>query len=271
MRRSKVCTWLAGLALVTSAAAAQAVELSFEATDNATVQAAGPRPGGNGKNFLNVQGSNNNNFASFGVADFNFGAGDPVGGTVLSLSNVTLELTQSNAAFSLAGPFSVYYTAALEVDIQPTNTALQYQSGFDGEDSVHADLLPLVLLGSGDYQVLANGTVDVVNLALTSGLETELIGAINAGTTWRLVITPDAPTTAATYAGFSSNMFAGPTLKFDAVLDGGTFAPGDFNQDGFVNGDDLTIWTAGFIPEGGATVATGDANGDGNVDGADFV
>ncbi|NOZ38622.1 MAG: hypothetical protein GXP24_00165 [Planctomycetes bacterium] len=43
--------------------------------------------------------------------------------------------------------------------------------------------------------------------------------------------------------------------------------PGDFNGDGAINGEDLTIWKNGF----GRPGANGDANGDGDVDGADFL
>ncbi|MBX3433244.1 MAG: hypothetical protein KF847_07975 [Pirellulales bacterium] len=41
----------------------------------------------------------------------------------------------------------------------------------------------------------------------------------------------------------------------------------DFNQDGVVDGDDLSLWQANF----GTTAAAGDANGDGAVDGGDFL
>jgi beta-glucanase (GH16 family) len=45
----------------------------------------------------------------------------------------------------------------------------------------------------------------------------------------------------------------------------------DFNLDGSVDGDDLTLWKAGVGADSGADRADGDANGDGAVDGADFL
>lgn len=45
----------------------------------------------------------------------------------------------------------------------------------------------------------------------------------------------------------------------------------DFNGDGFVNGDDLAIWRAGFGSATQTTNANGDADGNGTVDGADFL
>lgn len=50
---------------------------------------------------------------------------------------------------------------------------------------------------------------------------------------------------------------------------GGSFLAADFNQDGNVDGADLTAWKTNFGT--GTTKAQGDANGDSKVDGADFL
>jgi hypothetical protein len=50
-----------------------------------------------------------------------------------------------------------------------------------------------------------------------------------------------------------------------------TFAAADFNRDGFVDGDDLTVWRSNFGVVGTATTQTGDADGDLDVDGADYL
>jgi hypothetical protein len=47
--------------------------------------------------------------------------------------------------------------------------------------------------------------------------------------------------------------------------------PGDFDNDGDVDGGDFVIWQANFPKANSATRAMGDADGDGDVDGADFV
>jgi hypothetical protein len=46
---------------------------------------------------------------------------------------------------------------------------------------------------------------------------------------------------------------------------------GDFNADGFVNSEDLALWTAGYGASGAATHPQGDADHDLDVDGADFL
>jgi hypothetical protein len=221
LTRWKICALVAPVLSLALVASAQAVPVTFEATDNATVQAAGPRTGANGKNFFNLEGSvvGGASFASFGVADFNFATLAPLGGTVSSVSNVVLSLTESNSGFTAAGPFSVYLSTQTSVSIQPANTTLNYVSGQDGINSVDSDLTPLTLLGSGSTTSTGSGgsgTVDTVSLT-GSGLSA-LVSAINSGTTFRLVLTPDASSFAGTWAGFSNATFAGPTLAFDAVV-----------------------------------------------------
>jgi hypothetical protein len=50
-----------------------------------------------------------------------------------------------------------------------------------------------------------------------------------------------------------------------------SFAATDFNDDGFVDGDDLTTWQTNFGTPSGAAKSQGDADLDGDVDGADFL
>jgi hypothetical protein len=125
------------------------------ATNNATVQPAGPRVAPNGKSGFNVEGSNNAANSSFGVADFNF-AGLVIPGVATNVVGATLQLTQFNAAFSLPGPVSVYLSTATGVSIESTNTTLQYNSGLNGLASVDTDLGTLSLLGSGTFNTTGN-------------------------------------------------------------------------------------------------------------------
>jgi hypothetical protein len=54
-------------------------------------------------------------------------------------------------------------------------------------------------------------------------------------------------------------------------LGGGGGSPADFNNDGDVDGADLTAWRMGFGTTGTAAKADGDADADMDVDGADFL
>jgi hypothetical protein len=77
----------------------------------------------------------------------------------------------------------------------------------------------LTLLGSGIFPTTGNvgtGTVDTYSLSFSGGALTTLLNAINSQSTLRLVVTADAATVAATYAGYTNATAAGPTLTLDA-------------------------------------------------------
>ncbi len=63
----------------------------------------------------------------------------------------------------------------------------------------------------------------------------------------------------------------GQLLAGEVVYVTGGFFDGDFNEDGTVDGADLTSWQAGFGTVGNAGHANGDADDDLDVDGADFL
>lgn len=192
--------------------AAQAV--TVEASDNATVQPGGPRSGSSGKAFFNVEGSDYGSFASFGVMDFDFsGLGL---GPIAGVQNVSIELTEDNASFSESGPMSFYYTAATGVDIQP-GSSIAYQGTNNGTDSVDPAFGTLTPLGSGQYTVSSTGTVESFSLNFSGPAMTGFVDAINNGTVLRMIATPDSPTTAATYSGYTNFNRPGPTLAFDTV------------------------------------------------------
>jgi hypothetical protein len=100
-----------------------AAVISVEAFDNATVQPGGPRSGSNGKAFFNIEGENNGNFSSYGVADFNFGSQPQIE----YIQFATLRLTQANSAFTQSGSIVIALdTSPIPVGIQPGTSPLAY-------------------------------------------------------------------------------------------------------------------------------------------------
>ncbi|GAB4463364.1 MAG: hypothetical protein OHK0029_31910 [Armatimonadaceae bacterium] len=207
-------------------ASAQVTEI-VEAFNNATVQPGGPRSGGSGKNFFNIEGNGLGIFASFGVADFdvddfNFGF------TVADVTAISIDFANAPAGFSADGPIGFYLASATGVSIEPDNTNLTYQSGNNGAASVDSDLGDLFFLGTATYTNDGTaGTVFSYVLNPTAAAETYLISQLNTpDAVLRLVVTPESDTVAATYAGFSNNTNAGPTFIITAVGAGnGAAAP----------------------------------------------
>ena len=211
------------LLILASFAAVQADPLSVEASDNATVQPAGPRAGTSGKAFFNVEGSANGSFASYGVADFNFGT---LSLPVLSVNSAQVVLTQANAAFSTTGlvTFAIDQSGSL-VDIQPGTSPL----AFDGADpgtatDVGQGDLTLLNLGGGpfSYTVGTSGDLDTYNFTLDGFTGPELVNRLNNGDPIRIVVGTGQASLAATWAGNTHSTFAGPTLNLDVTYDTGT-------------------------------------------------
>jgi len=162
------------------AASGLAVSVHAQTTVNAvavltgTIQPACPRQGINADRFMNVEGLNNGSFASYGVArwdltqaraalDTAFGAGQ------WQITKLELEMTQDNAAFSLAGPVAVYYTTDDTTDIKTIASPLFYPF-FD----------PILLTPDMPQ---GNGGNPVLNYTFTVGTTGDLDRYTQAGST----------------------------------------------------------------------------------------
>lgn len=216
----------AAAALAVLAGAAQATTLTVLASDNATVRPAGPRTGASGKSFFNVEGSANGANASYGVADFHFGV---LPQTVATVNSVTLQLTESNAAFTTPGTVTIALdTNALPSDIQPGTSPL----AFDGADpGWNTDMgqgdLTLVLFPNNPFvfNTLGNvnsGTVDTYTLGVNPAVGTEIANRLNTTQGIRVVIGSGNATVAGTWAGYSNTTYAGPTLVLDVTYGNAT-------------------------------------------------
>lgn len=200
-------TFIAAIAMLAAGSAIAADTGPLEAVDVATVQPAGPRSGGAGKAFFNIQGSAGGNFASYAVARFDIGPA-LAGATINAAS---LSLTQSNAFFTANGEFAVYYSDQDTTDIQP-GAGIAYTPA--GNTPFQNDFTDAAsgFLGSFSFQEVANGTVDLLDLTLTgnAGLLADADGIVTL-----ILAEFNAPGVAATYAGNTNTDFAGPTLTLE--------------------------------------------------------
>lgn len=212
---------LTAILVAASCAVAHADPISVEASDNATVQPGGPRSGTSGKAFLNIEGSANGSFASYGVADFDFGS---LPFPVIGINAIQLDLVQANASFTTDGGvvFSIDQSGTL-ADIQPGGSS---PLAFDGADPGTATDegdgdLSLLSLGGGPFAFVevATGNVDTYSFTLDAAAETEILARLNAGDPIRIVIGTGDASVAATWAGHSNFDWAGPTLRLDVEFD----------------------------------------------------
>jgi hypothetical protein len=183
------------------------------ASNNATVQPGGPRSGANGKDFFNIEGSSNDPFDSFGVVDFQF----PTGSTFNDGDLLSLTLAQANASFTTDGSLTFYLTTDTTADIEPDTSTLLYDST-DLPSGLGDQLSTRYLLGTGAFTRGDDGQLDTFTFAPTdAALISYLMTQISTGGTIRLIIAPDDPTVAATYAGFSNADFQAPGLSVGPV------------------------------------------------------
>jgi hypothetical protein len=180
-------------------------DIILTAANNATVQPGGPRPGVNGKQFFNMEGSTNGNFASFGVVDFQSAP------TSVPVTSLTLDLTQANAAFTNNGALIFYLSTDTATNIEPATSPLTY-SAADTPTGLGTQLSLLFLLGAGSFTQGSNGTVDAFTFSPSATAINYLESQLAAGGRIRLIIAPGDATVAATYAGFSNTGFSGPQL-----------------------------------------------------------
>lgn len=209
--------WLGAVAalLVWGVAADAQTIVSAEAVNNATVQPAGPRTGSAGKAFFNIQGNDNGQFASFGVADFSatsFGLSLPVA-DVLS---VKLKLYDAPATFSRAGSIYFLLSEDTSTNIDPGTSPLRWNSA-DLPGGLGTQLQPHYLLGTGTYTRTTLGTLFEYTLTLTPAAESYLIHQLNNAGTIRILVAPADNAVSATYAGYTHTSVSGPVLELQLV------------------------------------------------------
>ncbi len=184
-----------------AATTAARADFTVSAFDNSTVQPGGPRTGNNGQRFLNIEGSGNGTFASFGVVDFR---ASQAAGMVDSLS---LILTENNAGFTAPGALSFFVSTNTSTNIDAGTSPLTYQASPADSTGIGTQLSTLYRLGSGAFTTTGNvmsGQVDTYKFALAGALQAYLTSQVNAGRTIRVVIGAADATVAATYSGFTN-------------------------------------------------------------------
>jgi fibronectin-binding autotransporter adhesin len=164
-------------------------------------------------------------------------------------------------------------------------TVLTGANSYSGGTEVEGGTLTVsgsaATLGTGDVSV-TGGTLSIASgvanaIANSAMLSVSGTGIVNLGAgvneTIAALTLGGATQTSGTYGSSATSA----TFKLDQYFSGvgivtvaaTSGVAADFDNDGNVDGDDLTAWKAGFGV--GTTKAQGDADGDVDVDGADFL
>jgi hypothetical protein len=215
MTSRQAMTWMVATLSLTAFATPARAATDATATDSATVLAAGPRSGNNGKNYLNAQGRKSGDegkYASFGVIDFPAPAG---GLKVGKVKGLTLTLTQSIPRFAKSGPIKFFLSSDTKTGLGPDASPLKFDPA--SADGLVNQLKPRWSLGSGTFTKDATGHVDTFPLTLDAEAESALREQWNRGGVLRLIVVPDNEDVAATYFGAGNATPSNrPKLTIDA-------------------------------------------------------
>jgi hypothetical protein len=171
------------------------------ASKSLTIQPGGPRPGQEGTKYFNIEGKDNEKYASFGVLVFEI----PGGVANAKVKGMTLTLTQSIPQFAKDGAIKIFLAPELDA-------AAELKFDATAPDGVGARIRPLHALGRSAFKKLETGKIESHSLAVDDAVRER----IAKGGKLCLVIVPADPTVAATYFGANENAKEqSPKLTFE--------------------------------------------------------
>ncbi len=158
------------------------------ASKSLTVQPSGPRSGDAGSKYFNIEGKDNEKYASYGVLVFDI----PKEVQDKKVKNLTLILVQSIPKFAKDGAIRFFPAP----DLDP-NADLKFDP--NAPDGVGSQIKPLHALGSGNFKKIETGKTESFSLTVDETAR----GQIGKGGKLCLVIVPADAAVAATYFGAS--------------------------------------------------------------------
>jgi len=177
---------LAGFSFVMLAVIPAQAGVEVTASKSLTVQPGGPRSGENGSKYFNIEGKDNNQYASFGVLIFEI----PKEVQEKKIKSVTLTLVQSIARFAKDGAIRFFLAPDL-------NGAADLKFDTNTSDGLGNRIMAFHALGSGDFKKLETGKSESFSLTVADAVQQQ----VSKGGKLYLVIVPADATVAATYFG----------------------------------------------------------------------
>lgn len=210
LTRRQATLWFFALATIPGLPAMAGIKST--ATRSLTVQPAGLRQGETGSRYLNVEGTKNEKYTSFGVLVFELPKG---GDQARDVEKMSVRMVQSVARFSKDGKMKFFL--AEPADGGPDRLAvLKFEVGSPGGVAKDA-FKALHPLGSGAFKKVETGHADTFELVPDEAGRRQLRDRLKAGGTILIVAVPEDENVAATYFGAGGEPEANrPALTIDA-------------------------------------------------------
>jgi hypothetical protein len=165
--------------------------VDITASKSLTIQPNGPRSGENGSKYLNIEGKDNKQYASFGVLIFDI----PKEVQDKKVKSVTLTLVQSVARFSKDGALRFFLAPEL-------SDVVNVKFDINTSDGLGNRIMAFQVMGLANFKKLETGSTDSFSLTVDD-IARERIAK---GGKLCLVIVPANATVAATYFGANESV-----------------------------------------------------------------
>lgn len=198
MRLKNLILFMGWLLATFSVAAAG---LTLTASDTVTVMPSGPRKGEKSKIYLNVQGSDSDRFASYGVLDFDTSQIALPGGN-FTFKEITLRMRHAPSKFSNEGNFKVWLLLDTPQPINSNQSTIAFDP-YSRPAGVGRSLGIIRPLGSSQSYTKVGSFGDELTYTMrpSESMIQALASTIRDKGTVRLILTPGTPSVAATFTG----------------------------------------------------------------------
>ncbi|MGJ8724696.1 MAG: PEP-CTERM sorting domain-containing protein [Roseibacillus sp.] len=202
---------LIGVATITQVKAAL---VSEAATDSDRIRTTGP--GGSSDFYAS---GNDDAFASYAIATFNFSASDFGSPTISIVTDATLTLTVNDRSFSDGTMVALYFSEDSDLGTGYDDLAFDTSvtSGINNSEFSSAPIL-LGTFTIAEMAGRAGGLEDDFTLSFGGAAETALIAAINSSSDFQILAAPVNDEDDVTYSGVGNTFDPGdPVLEINAI------------------------------------------------------
>lgn len=205
-------------------AQAETSKVTAEASANATIQTAGPRPGYQGKIFYNAASPACDKGPSFAVADFKV-SDFKVAKEIKDVSGISLKLVQTNAWFTKPGAVKFFIVSETAVSFDEKDCTLKFDSkslphGIGKQLGTMYELGKVEFKGEVPEEEDEKGKekTDSFTFKITPELKAFLLKALNdPKAKIRLVAAPNDDKVSSTWGGAEHRRVDGPKLTFEVA------------------------------------------------------
>lgn len=206
LSRSALLPLLFGSLFLSSLTSAQSV---VPVKQTSMIQSDGPKKGKSADRYFNVEGKSHDKYMNYGVLRFETKAlkaelDKKYGAGKYKITAVTLQLTQSNAAFTQDGTVLFFFTPDAKTEIKEASSPLKYPYNPNGAPLHGLSLGKITFNKAGEKTDPSKPHATGYPLLKGDPGQNALVAALTQGQTVTLVLAEGDPNVAATWSAKSA-------------------------------------------------------------------